>query len=93
VALLADDEPGDWPQWRYDEVTGEEEEIDLFAEVVAHLQEGSVAVFLEVGAQKLRRLSGHAVAVNARGEVAEVSLQDIYTKAASLGQEVTPAED
>jgi hypothetical protein len=41
--------------------------LDLFGEVAGHLVEGSVAVFIEVGAEKLRYLTGWAVAVNSSG--------------------------
>ncbi len=92
VGLLSDDEYGGWRHYKHDEENEEEHEIDLFHEVAAHLQEGSVAVFMEVGAEKLRYLTGHAVAVNSRGETVEVSLGDIYHLAKPFGSEVTEAE-
>src|SRR4051794_10973698 len=52
VGLLSHDEFGGWPHFRFDEKTDEEQEIDLFQEVAAHLLERSVAVFMEVGAEK-----------------------------------------
>jgi hypothetical protein len=89
VGLLSEQEKGGWPNCRYDEETEECEYIDLFQEVADHLQEGSVALFLEVGAEKLRYMTGHAVAVNATGQVVAISLDDIYDRATSLGGEVT----
>jgi len=55
---------------------------DVFTELGAfHLQEGEVAVFLEIGYEKLRYLIGYAVAVNHLGEYVSVDLNDIYSKA------------
>lgn len=91
-ALLAEDgDDGGWPNWRHD--YGEEEEIDLHAELAGHLAEGEVAVLEEVGAEKLRYLVGYAVAVNHRGEKLAVSLDDIYEKvrAAGWGPDVSTA--
>lgn len=92
VGLLSNNEYGGWPHFKHEGGTDEEQEIDLFQEVAAHLQEGSVAVFMEVGAEKLRYLTGSAVAVNSKGQTVEVTLDDIYAVAKSLGDEVTVAE-
>ena len=94
VALLSHAEKGNWPLTRYDPKTDEEEEedIDLIGEVAAHLQEGSVAVFTEIGAESLRYLTGWAVAINSKGEKVEVKLNDIYERARCLGHEITGAE-
>jgi hypothetical protein len=92
VGLLSDHEYGGWPDFKYDEATDETQECDLFQDVAAHLQEGSVAVFMEVGAEKLRYLTGFALAVNSQGETVETSLDGIYELAKSLGDEVTEAE-
>ena len=53
-------------------------EIDLTEELSAHLAEGQIAVLIEVGAEKLRYLVGHAVAVNWKGEVECLNLDRIY---------------
>lgn len=53
--------------------------------VAAHLVDGDVAVFLEVGAEKMRYLGGIAYAVNSQGESRTVSLEDIYEQAKPLG--------
>lgn len=89
--LVEDGDDGGWPNWRHDD--GEEEEIDLHAELAGHLAEGEVAVLEEVGAEKLRYLVGYAVAVNHRGEKLAVSLDDIYEKvrAAGWGPDVSTA--
>jgi hypothetical protein len=43
------------------------------------LAPGEVCIFQQVGAEKLRYLSGWAVAVNGAGERLQISIDDIYT--------------
>jgi hypothetical protein len=69
---------GSWPSYDLGSVT----EIDLVAELAQHLPKGQVAVLMEIGAEKLRYLTGIAIAVNHQGRAAVVSLDDIYRKAA-----------
>jgi len=90
--LVEEGDDGGWPNWRYDE-EGEDEEIDLHAELAGHLAEGEVAVLQEVGAEKLRYLVGYAVAVNHRGEKLAVSIDDVYerVRAAGWGSDVSTA--
>lgn len=76
------DDDGGWPNCRYE---GEDEEIDLHAELAGHLAEGEVAVLQEAGAEKLRYLVGYAVAVNHRGEKLAVSIDDVYEKVREAG--------
>lgn len=92
-ALLVEEEDDGRPNWRYHEETGDEEEMDLHAELAGHLAEGEVAVLQEVGAEKLRYLVGYAVAVNHRGEKLAVSLDDVYerVRAAGWGSDVSTA--
>ena len=72
---------GCWPSCKYDEV-GEDEEIDMPDEIKPHLMDGEVCVLMEAGAEKLRYVSGWAVAFdNTDREVVGVSLNDIYGKA------------
>lgn len=82
--LLVEDGDGGWPNCRYDD-EGEDEEIDLHAELAGYLAEGEVAVLQEVGAEKLRYLVGYAVAVNHRGEKLAVSIYDVYEKVREAG--------
>ena len=64
ISLLSHGEYGGWPTREMEE----DEEFNLFQEmadhlvkeVANHLQEKSVAVFVEVGAEKLCYLTGHA---------------------------------
>lgn len=83
VCVLETDGYG-WPSTHYDEETDEDIEVDLAALIAEHLIDGEVAVLMETGAEKLRYLTGMAVAVNAAGETRTVSLEDIYDLAAQL---------
>lgn len=56
----------------------------LVALVAAHLAAGQVAIFIEVGNEKFRYLSGRAVAVNSGGEQRQLDLDDIVGLAAEL---------
>jgi len=85
VILVEDGDDGGWPDRRYHEGVGDEEEIDLHTELAGHLAEGEVAVLEEVGAERLRYLVGYAVAVNHRGEKLAVSIDDIYAKLRAAG--------
>lgn len=69
---------GSWPSYDVEKDT----EVDLVRELAEHLPNGQVAVLVEVGAEKLRYLTGQAIAINAKGRVVEVTLSDIYRKAA-----------
>lgn len=74
-ALLVTGEDG-WPSFRGEQG---DEEIDLASEIANHLAEDEVFIFQEVGAEKLRYLTGWAKAINSAGETVEVSIDDIYT--------------
>lgn len=91
AGLISNSPNGSWPS----SITVEESEETIDVEVPAHvsqwLAEGSVAIFMEIGAEKMRYLSGYAVAINSRGEEHAVSLSDIYERAAHLGSDVTQA--
>lgn len=67
---------GCWPSARWDD--DEDEYFDLVAELAEHLADGEVAVLMEAGAEKLRYISGWAVAVHSSGEYVCVSLDDVY---------------
>ena len=67
---------GSWPSY---DVEGDTE-IDLVAELAQHLPKGQIAVLMEIGAEKLRYLTGVAIAVNHKGRVVELTLGDIYRK-------------
>jgi hypothetical protein len=48
------------------------------------LYEDDVAIFMEIGNEKMRYLSGFAYAVNAKGEEKKIDLGDIYLLAHEL---------
>lgn len=79
--LLARSEDGGWPSDRYNEEEDDYVGLDLAAELAEHLAEGQVAVLMQIGAEKLRYVTGIAFAVSWTGETVEVSLEDIYKKA------------
>ena len=83
---------GAWPTYDLEE----DAEFDLATELAEHLVPGQVAVLLEVGAEKLRYLTGQAIAVNAEGGMVELTLSDIYRTAARAYRvpesEITRAE-
>lgn len=86
---LSGDDNG-WPSCRYNDETDEYDDFSVVEELPEHLVEGEVAVLMEVGAEKLRYLVGHAIAVNAAGEVQSVNLQDaIMELAKTMGPNVT----
>ena len=69
---------GSWPSYDMEGDT----EIDLVAELAEHLAKGQIAVLMEIDAEKLRYLTGVAIAINHKGRVVELTLSDIYRKAA-----------
>lgn len=85
-----------WPVYKYNEVTDKWDEFNIFNTVARHLVDGEVAVFMEVGSEKLRYLIGYALAINNKLESREISLYDIYKIAqdelADNGRTVTLAE-
>lgn len=75
-----------------DQESGDDIEVDFMEELAKHLADEEVAIVMEAGAEKCRYVSGYAIAVNNKGEIRTVSLNDIYQVAKSLGKNVTPAE-
>lgn len=75
--LYVDNSDGaSWPAWRWDE-DDNEIEVDFFHEFSEFLAPGEVAIFQEVGAEKLRYLVGYSVAVNDKGEILTLNMNDI----------------
>jgi hypothetical protein len=82
--LLGDDPDGaGWPGWYMDD-DDNEIEVDIYQAVAEHLVDGEVAIFMESGAEKLRYIVGFAVAVNNKGEIKALGLNDIYKMAKEL---------
>ncbi len=69
---------GSWPSYDMES----DAEVDFVNELSQHLAKDEVAVLLTAGAEKLRYITGEALAVNHKGKVVDVSLLDIYRKAA-----------
>lgn len=90
AGLMVTGDGGGWPNQR---ATPENEddlvEVDIVTELAEHLQEGSVAIVMEVGAEKLRYLIGWAVAINSKKATVGVNIYDVYEKAKQLGTEIT----
>jgi hypothetical protein len=91
LALLSDLEEG-FPYSYYDEEIEDSVEVSWNEIFKQHLQDEEVAILMGAGAEKLRYISGWAVAYNNKGEQKSVSLDDIYELASSLGKNVTKAE-
>lgn len=92
VCLLPGDCTDDGTFPRYDFET--DTDFDFIETLAGFLAPGSVAVIKEVGAEKLRYLSGWAVAVDHTGKQVVVTLNDIYERAANVfpSAEITRAE-
>jgi hypothetical protein len=81
-----DGDSGCWPSCRelddnhpdYEESDCGRVDIDLTQELSEHLLEGQVAVLMEAGAEKLRYVTGSAVAVDHTGKTVTIFLSDIY---------------
>ena len=57
--------------------------VDVFFNKVSqHLQKDQIAIFMEVGQEKMRYLTGCAIAINAKGEILSCSIYDIYKQIA-----------
>ena len=80
IAPNTDMEAG-WPYSDLDEATDEYYEIDFPKELASHLDPRDIAILIEVGSEKLRYLTGEAVAVHASGKTICMSLDDIYDQA------------
>lgn len=67
-------------------------DIDFMEELSLHLADEEVAVLQEIGNENIRFVSGHATAVNNKGQRREVNLNHIYDLAKELGSKITRAE-
>lgn len=92
LMAIAGDAEGRWPCERWDEDRQEHMAFDFGAELQGHLTEGEVAILMTTGAEKLRYLTGHAVALHADGRRLVIDLDSIYAKVrAKFGMEPTRA--
>ena len=77
--IRADDYGNGGFDWTvYDENFEPDDSVNAMDELASHLQEGEVAIFLEAGAEKLRYITGNALAIAWTGEITEIDLTDIY---------------
>lgn len=74
VCLFSEAEGGGWE--RYDE--DEDAFVNVVDMIAEHLADGECAIFQHVGFEKLRYLTGYAVAVHSTGEHIEVDIDSIY---------------
>lgn len=80
IALLFSEESG-VPSSYYDHEAEDWVEIDFVNELAKHLTDDSIAVIEAVGSEKMRYLTGYAVAVNSQGYRLDINLSDIYGRA------------
>jgi len=80
--IYSETDDGGWPTQTWPDSEDDPIEVDMVAELAAHLVEGQVAVLIEVGHVKRGHLDGNAVAVNHTGARATVELSHIYQLAA-----------
>lgn len=84
---------GGWPSEIYDEERDECIEIDFVAELRQHLADDQVCVLIEIGYEKMRVLTGRAIAIKRKGGTIVTDLADIYKKAEkAFGVKPTTAE-
>ena len=68
----------------YNPESGEHEYGDFAGDLAKCLSKDAVAIWMGVGNEKLRYVSGFATAVNSRGDVKQVYLTDIYAMVKDL---------
>lgn len=76
--LLWNDGFNDTP---YDD-NDDEMEGSFFPDVAEHLVDGEVLVLVASGHENLRYITGYAQAINSKGDIVGISIDDIYQKAA-----------
>jgi len=90
VGFLCTDNEDGFPAGYRDE-DGDLVEADIAAALAPLLVDGHVAVGMESGHEAFRYVAGVVWAVNSRGEVRSVTLDDIYDQATALGDHITEA--
>lgn len=98
LVLWATAKYGGWPSIIFDDdATDAHRDFDIAHELASHVAEGEIVVCLEGGAEKLRYITGSAIAFKVTADGADkISLtpDDIYGLAASKwGQEPSKAAD
>lgn len=73
---------GGWPSTRKSCCDSHQDDnVDIPSELAAHLQEGEIAILMEVGHEGDRYYIGTAHAVHSNGSVVSINLDDIYALA------------
>jgi len=94
VGFLVNSEGGLNTTYCFDPDTGEDVEANFEEELASNLVPGEVAIFMQIGWEKLRYLTGWAWAVNHEGKTVSCNLDEIYKLANTLNPkgEITPCE-
>jgi hypothetical protein len=94
VGFMGNDCNGALPSYLEEDEAGEivKEFDDFVQELSTNLLKDEVAVMIETGAEKLRYITGYALAVNSKGKTEWLDLNEIYSKAEKLGKNITRAE-
>jgi hypothetical protein len=66
------------PNSRYNEETQDYDEFDFMDELAPHLADGSIAVLQASGHEKLRYITGYAIAIDNTGKSVSVNIDNIY---------------
>lgn len=90
VGFYSNQEDGDFLT-EFDE-DGNLVEDDALTEFSKLLKDNEVLVYMVVGNEKHRYLTGYSVAINNKGVKKSVDITDIYKKAEKLGKNITIAE-
>jgi len=95
--VYSEDEYGGWPQIVFDDdTTDAHRDFDIANELAQHAAVGEIVVCLEAGAERLRYITGSAIAFKVTADGADkisLALDDIYNLAASKwGEEPSKAE-
>jgi len=93
-AIFFDYESG-VPSSKYNEETKDYDDVDFLDELSQHLADGSIAIVMGAGAEKLRFINGYAEAINNKGERVGININSIYDLAKQkFGKdaEITPAQ-
>lgn len=80
IAILFDEEVG-VPSSFHNEEMDDFIEVDFTTELSEHLTDDSIVVIQAVGNEKLRFVSGYAIAVNSKNEQVSININEIYERA------------
>lgn len=95
--VYSEDEYGGWPSIVFDhDATEAHRDFDIVHELAQHVADGEIVICLEAGAEKLRYITGNAIAFKASADGPDkisITLDDIYDLAAEKwGERPSAAE-